>query len=77
MIKYDEHKVEATKDFENALINLMKSQCEMMGQLGDPEYWTWGRCEITELASASGIKFWYGGDDDLPEDDLGTFAVVK
>jgi len=77
-IKYDQEEVELTARFENALIELMKAECEMMA-LAEPHMkrcWTWGRCTVGDLAYVKGLSFVYGGDDDKQIDGLGDFGII-
>lgn len=74
--KYDDEQVELTERFVNALIELMQAECEMMAKFDSAEFWTWGRCTVIDLAISGGTEFSFGGDDDLPSDGLGKFAVV-
>lgn len=78
LVKYDNAQIELTPRFINAVHELMAAECEMM-QINDPvfaNYWTWGRCKVNDLASADSLEFEYGGDEDLPEDGYGSFAVI-
>lgn len=77
-IKFEETKLKMTKRFENALIEVLKAECEMMTKL-DWEYadlWTWGRCYVSDLSSCKFLQFQYGEKKDQPDDGLGLFAVV-
>lgn len=76
--KYDLEPIELTNRFVDALKELMAAECDMM-QHNEPEFadaWTWGRCTINDLCRRDGLEFEFGGDEDLPDDGLGKFAVV-
>lgn len=65
---YDTEEIKVTPRFKAALIELMKAQCEMM-QENEPdmsECWTWGICEVGDIATARGLQFEFGGDEDKP-----------
>ena len=67
--QYDTEEIEITPRFKAALIELMKAECEMMAE-HEPERaecWTWGHCEIGDLANSNGLRFQYGGDEDKPK----------
>ena len=77
-VRYDDHSVTVTPRFQEALLELMRAECEMMQGQEDahPECWVWGRCHVADLSETGGLQFQFGDDDCLPEDDLGQFAVV-
>lgn len=67
--KYDTEEITITPRFKAAIIALMKAECEMMAK-NDPENaecWTWGHCEIHDLATFRGLQFQFGGDEDKPK----------
>ena len=67
--KYDTEEITITPRFKAALIELMKAECGMMAK-NAPEYancWTWGHCEIHDLAHTNGLQFQFGGDKEMPE----------
>jgi hypothetical protein len=76
--KYDLEPIELTDRFVDALKELMEAECEMMqeNEPDDKHCWTWGRCTINDLCHRRGLEFEFGGDEDLPVDGLGDFAVV-
>ncbi len=62
--KYDGELIKITPRFRKALEELMAAECEMMA-LAEPNLaycWTWGHCEIKDLASQNGLSFTFGGD---------------
>ena len=66
---YDQRDIKVTPRFKNALIELMKAQCEMMAE-NEPDFaecWTWGRVEIGDIATYQGLSFEFGGDEDKPK----------
>lgn len=38
--------------------------------------WTWGRAYVSDLCTSRGLDCRWGGDEDKPDDGLGSFAVV-
>ncbi len=78
-VKYDEEELELTPRFYDALVEAMCAECEMMAKAKshNADCWTWGRCEISDLAASNGIAFYFGGEEDQPDDGLGDFAVKK
>ena len=77
--KYDTEMIEVTEDYIAALAGLMIAECEMM-RAAQPEFadcWTWGRVEILDFAQALSLAFSYGGDEDIPDDGLGSFGVLS
>ena len=76
--KYDQEDIEITTRFDNALIELMQAECEMMQQ-NEPDHadcWTWGRCRVGDLAYLQGLSCSYGGEEDKPLDGLGDFGII-
>lgn len=68
-IKHDTVKIKPTQRFIHALKELMRAEMEMMRE-AEPEYadcWTWGVCEVGDLATAKGLQFEYGGEEDKPK----------
>lgn len=79
LAKSDAEEIPLTPRFVAALKELMAAECEMMS-LYSPESapaWTWGRCQISDLAIEGGVVFNYGGSDDRPSDNLGDFGVIS
>ncbi|KKM19827.1 hypothetical protein LCGC14_1651700 [marine sediment metagenome] len=74
-VKFDDTWTTITERFKNALIEVMRAECEMMEKY-HPDCWSWGRCEIIDLAHINGIHFNFGANEDLPDDNLGQFAVI-
>ena len=76
-VKYDEKELELTPRFYDALVEVMRAECEMMTKVEshNADCWTWGRCEVSNLATANGLAFHFGGEVDKPDDGLGDFAV--
>ena len=68
---YETEQIKITPRFKAALIELMKAECAMMveHQPDSAELWTWGTCELGDLANNDGLRFYYGGDDDKPKGD--------
>lgn len=68
MAKYDTEELKLTARFEEALKELMRAEMEMMRlhEPEDAECWTWGVCDIDDLASARGLRFEFGGEGDKP-----------
>lgn len=67
--KWDDTTVKLTPRYKRAIEDLMAATCEMMRE-AEPryaQYWTWGRCEVTNLARTDGLRFTYGGDADRPK----------
>lgn len=70
VIKYDTEEIKPTARFTEALKELMRAEMEMM-QIAEPETadcWTWGICEVGDLASAKGLRFEFGGEEDKPDE---------
>ncbi len=69
MAKYDTEEIELTPRFIEALQEVMIAELEMMGEQDheDAECWTWGICEIGDLADGRGLSFQFGGDEDKPD----------
>ena len=68
MIKYDTEYIKPTGRFVEAIKELMRAEMEMMRN-AEPEFddcWTWGICEVGDLASAKGLQFTFGGEEDKP-----------
>jgi hypothetical protein len=61
-VKFDNRTIKTTKRFENALIELMQAECEMMGKVKghNKENWQAGKCEINDMAYSCGLIFTYG-----------------
>ena len=68
--KYDDITVTVSRAFIAALRDLMQAKMNMMrrAEPRNAECWTWGKCTIRDLASARGLEFEFGGDDDMPPD---------
>lgn len=68
--KYDDITVTVSRAFIAALRDLMQAEMNMMrrAEPRNAECWTWGKCTIRDLASARGLEFEFGGDDDMPPD---------
>lgn len=66
--KYDDTTVTVTDAFVAALRDLMRAEVEMMRRSDrrNKECWTWGKCTVSDLASARGLEFEFGGDEDMP-----------
>ena len=66
--KYDDITVTVSRAFIAALRDLMQAEMNMMrrAEPRNAECWTWGKCTIRDLASARGLEFEFGGDDDMP-----------
>lgn len=63
MARYDTEELELTPRYVEALKELMRAEMEMM-RLHEPDTadcWTWGICEVGDLASARGLSFEFGG----------------
>ena len=75
-VRFDDTTIQVTDEFVRSLKRVMVSVCKMMSAHEGSECWKWGRCTITNLSRSSGIQFEYGGNDTLPDDGLGKFAVV-
>ena len=76
-VLYDAEVIQLTPRFIGALLELMRAQCQMMDALpGHEGCWWWGRCHIEDLASQKGLRFVFGGREDLPADGRGRFAVI-
>ena len=70
MAKYDTEDLKITGRFIEALKELIWAELEMM-RAHDPETadcWTWGICEITDIAMTNGLSFQFGGEEDKPKD---------
>lgn len=78
VVLYDkEPKIRTTERYQAALIELLRAEVEMMCQ-HDPDWaetWTWGRVRVVDLANSRGLEFEFGGDEDMPNDGLGQFAI--
>ncbi len=76
-VKYEEFPVFLTGRLQASICRVMKSECEVKGVLeSDPKFWTWGRATVLHSSTLGGMTFEYGGDDILPDDGLGAFAVI-
>ncbi len=76
-VRYDDITIVLTERFKAALREVMASECDMMGSRGRYSHcWTWGRATVLDLSTKGGIEFEFGGDDDLPDDGLGDFAII-
>lgn len=69
MAKYDTEEIELTPRFIEAIQELLEAELEMMQQQKqeNAECWTWGVCEIGDLADSNGLSFEFGGDDYKPD----------
>ncbi len=77
-IRYDDRAIAITERFHAALCEVMEAECEMMGSQGKYyNCWTWGRSTVLDLSTRGGIEFEFGGDDELPKDELGAFGVIS
>ena len=76
--KWEGDEVEVSARFLAAVVELMEAECEMMGTAKGFEMtdWTWGRCRLGDLSTNKSLEFTFGGDEDLPDDGLGRFAVL-
>lgn len=75
---YDTEPLTLTHGYIAALENLMREEISMMRQ-HDPELsdcWTWGICEVGDLARMGDLDFEYGGDEDKPQWLTTDVAVV-
>jgi len=71
---YDDHEVEVSESFREALLRVMREYCAMMrAQEPFPDCWESGRCYLENLEN--GPTFSYGMKGDFA-DDLGDFAIV-
>lgn len=82
-IKWDGEKIgisQADKThLEFALQEVLRKICQIMGSHNQDEAdcWIWGRVTVGDLCSGeSDFHFQYGGEEDLPDDGLGAFAVI-
>ena len=69
MIKYDTEEIKPTSRYVEAIKELMRAEMEMM-KMAEPETadcWTWGICEVGDLATAKGLQFEFGGEEDKPD----------
>lgn len=78
-VRYDNEEVELTKRFIDSLEENMAAMCEMMVEREpeDANCWFYGRCYISDLASNDGMNFIFGSENDMPDDGLGQFAVLR
>jgi hypothetical protein len=68
-MKYDTEIVKPTERFELALKELMRAEMDLMIN-HEPDYkkcWTWGICEVGDIAGSNGLSFEFGGEEDKPE----------
>jgi abortive infection bacteriophage resistance protein len=68
-MKYDTETVRPTSRFIEAIKELMRAEMELM-ILHEPENadcWTWGICEVGDLANIKGLAFEYGGEECKPK----------
>ena len=75
---YDGKIITITPAYIQALKNLIIEKLLMMRE-GDAEYadcWTWGECEVGDLASNVGLSFQYGGEEDKPKYMRGVARVI-
>ena len=76
-VRYDDRTVVLTERFKAALREVMASESEMMGdQCRYSDFWIWGRATVLDLSKKDGIEFEFGGDEDMPNDGLGAFAII-
>lgn len=68
-VKYDDVEICLTPRFIAALEELMLAELGMMQEQDkfSPECWTWGICEVGDLASLKALSFEFGGEDDKPD----------
>lgn len=73
-----DRKVELTKRYKDALIELLKAEMDMMQNVEGHSWqdWTWGEVEVGDLAGSICLGFTFGGDDDKPEDMTGTARII-
>lgn len=65
-VKCDDKKILLTKQFIEAIKNLMREEI-LMFRVREPESrecWVIGVCDIEDLMKSNGIKFTYGGIDE-------------
>ena len=69
MAKYDTENLKLTPRFIEAVKELLRAELQMMKdhEPENAECWTWGICEIGDLANARGLQFEFGGEDDKPD----------
>ena len=65
---YDGAPLELTERFQAALRELVRAELEMMRNhdRSFADCWTWGVVTIQDLATADGLEFEFGGDNDRP-----------
>lgn len=78
--KYDSDEIELSQAYVDALREVLVAEVEMMQmQEADSELadcWHWGRAYIGDLAKGHSVGFYYGHEQDMPDDGLGRFAVI-
>lgn len=77
MPMYDREPIKMTEEYRVAMERLLVATCNMMKEAEpeNAECWTWGRAYVKDLAFDK-IAFRYGGEDDMPNDGHGHFAVI-
>ena len=68
MAKYDAKTLVLTDRYKNALHELMAAEIEMMRgyEPDSAECWTWGCCEVGDIADFKALGFFFGGEEDRP-----------
>lgn len=67
-VKCDDRELELTDAYMQSIKDLMKA-CILMMREAEPEmgeYWYYGVCTISDFMHASGHRFVFGGEEDMP-----------
>lgn len=66
VVKYDDKKLKLTKGYVDAVKNLMRQEILMMRKVhkDTADCWVCGVAEVTDIASAVGLKMMYGAKED-------------
>lgn len=79
MAKYDGEYLKLTERYKSALHELILAELEMVREHepDNADCWTWGYCEVGDIARFNGLGFCFGGDEDKPEYMKGTTMVIE